>query len=1001
MKKFLSLLLSLILIFALFTPFYTVLSDKMERKSVERFCTAVTELTRKYDDISYTSYNADGETAMNATANRLIVKTDSTIDDTDAIDCVYGLDYAVLQYANQGDMINAYEKLKNRGYTVDKDSVIRICDDKINSNGFQVSGLDRNSGLSQTNYSNYNYAQADCALARFSDCEKEIVVGIMDTGIDYNHMEFQGRYVHNPANFSLSGEANDPMDDQMHGTACASIVTQSTPENVKVKPYKILNKNGQGTEINIILACEYILAEKDKPDVMNMSFGEHNRDSGFEIVNGLVERLVESGISVSVAAGNEALPADYMNPAKCESVITVASGYIDGLSSFSNFGNMIDITAPGENVHAAKLNGGYTSEYSGTSFSAPFVSAACAYVLMQNPDATPAEVKEKIKSTAIDMGEEDRFYYGAGMLSFANLTNESGIEAPVPSVTSGLYHEAQTIEFNNIPNGTNLVYTVYTLSNGIIDNKYSQIYTEPVTIDCDARLTYALMSGNDYVSPITTQHYTIQYYAPASDFTNIAGTIMKYKGDKTNIIVPDKIAALKPTAVYKELFKDSNLTSIVLPDTVTTLGTGCFQNASKLRHIAANGVTKLNGDGVFLDCKELRDEVMPNLKTVTASAFKNCYKLHEIDFGENLTEFKDYLFSGAGLMHGSFPNVKETSTSGVFKNCPIFTCNIPNFTTLQTSIFYGCRLLYELNIGQITEICASALYDCAFLKEIDTSELVTLNTDSLNGCCLDTLYAPKCTTLPAKFGKFCCVRVIDLPNAEGAISSNLLYCSTTEELYLDKVTSVSKNAFRNTIMLNILYLPNALEYYEPYTNVESMDKLLYGDLWQKKAPLEIVWVPKAELPSAINCYDTKLIYAPSATSLTLKANSDDIVPNVVVSDKITTGNINVTSSGKGAVIIAPNGSYAQKYSADESCNYTFVSTDDVSYSRQDDRNYFTYVTESSEFSLPYKIIAPYWQSNVINKNRNEFFHGFLIDFADDNILNAKDYSVIAKYSFSV
>lgn len=990
MKKFISIFLSVVLAFAVLTPFYTAVNDKIERKSVARFCSAVTELTRKYDDnITCAVYDEEGNKTMNTSANRLIVKTNDKINDTDAIDCVYGLDYAVLQYANQGDMLRAYEKFRSKGYTVDKDSVISICD--ADSNEYQKNGINDISALAYS--SNYNYSDVDVALSRFRYWETEIVVGIMDTGIDYGHKEFEGRYVHNPINFGNSGEADDPMDDQMHGTACASIVTQSTPDNVKVKPYKILDKDGSATELNVIIACEYVLAEKDKPDVMNMSFGGYAKEGDFALVNDLVEELVEAGIAVSVAAGNETLPSDYINPARCESVITVASCDNNNVFSYySNYGDKIDVTAPGEKIHVAKFgtSNRYTSEHSGTSFSAPFVSAACAYVLMQNPDATPAEVKDRIKSTAVDMGEEDRFYYGAGVLSFANLTDYSGNDTPLPSVMGGLYHEAQTIEFSNYTG--DLIYTtdrtMPSSSNGIK-------YTGPITIDSDTQLTFALMKG-DYISPIVTQHYTIQYYAPSSDFTIVAGTIMKYKGDKTNIVVPDKILGVKPNAVYRETFKDSNLTSIVLPDSVTTLGTSCFQGSSKLKHIVARGVTKLNGDNVFADCKDLRDEVMPDLKTVTVGAFKNCARLREIDFGENLTEFKDELFSGAGLMHGNFPNVKDTATTETFKFCPLFTCSIPQFTTLHTKFFYGCAVLYELNIGQVTEIFGSALYNCQLLKELDTSQLVTLHTNALGGCRLDTVYAPKCTVLPSSFGKYCGVRVIDLPNAEGVMNSNLFHCSTTEELYLDKATSVSKYAFRNTISLNVLYLPEAQQYYEPYKSIETLDSLLTGEYWAKKAPLEIIWVPKAELPENIDCFGTKLIYAPNATSLTLSVHSEDIIPNVVVSDKITEGNISVTNSGKGAVIIAPNGTYAQQYAADENCNYTFVSTDDVSYSQLDERNYFTYVTENSDFSVPRRFVAQYWQNDVINKSRNDMFHGFLLDFVDDDVINAKDYSILVK-----
>ncbi|MDE5964650.1 MAG: leucine-rich repeat protein, partial [Eubacterium sp.] len=632
------------------------------------------------------------------------------------------------------------------------------------------------------------------------------------------------------------------------------------------------------------------------------------------------------------------------------------------------------------------------SELSGTSFSAPFVSASCALVLLKKPDATPSEIKELIKSTAIDMGEEDQFYYGAGVLSFNNLLDEFNVETPEPNVAGGKYHEAQTIDFGNDYQGT----LVYTTDRTTPTSKNGIEYTGPITIDCDTQLTYALMVGNTYISPIKTANYIIQYYAPASDFTAVAGTIMKYKGDKTNIIVPDKISGLKPTALYKELFKNSNLTGIVLPDTVTTLGTGCFQDSEKLRHIVAPGVTKLNGDYVFSGCKDLRDEVMPKLRTVTTGAFKYCSRLHKIDFGASITEFKNELFYGSGLMYGDFPNAKDSEASEVFRSCPLFTCSIPKFTNLYTKFFYNCAMLHELQIGQVTKIYDSALYSCIFLKQLDASNITQLDQNALSGCCVDTFCAPNCTQLPSKLGKYCNIRVIDLPNAQGSLGTDFLNTSMTEELYMEQATSMQKHSLRNTVDLNIIYLPNVLQYYEPYTNVEKIDSLLTNDYYEQKAPLEIIWVPVAQLPETIDCYATRLIYAPSAESIHIAVHSDTVMPNVVVSDKITADNITITNSGNGAVVISKENSYAQQYSLNENCGYTFVSTDDVTYENTDERSYFTYSTENSYFSVPKRFIAPYWQEDVINKSRNELFYGFLLDFADDDVINAKDYSILVR-----
>lgn len=980
MKKLISVILSAVFVLAAFAPLYTAIGDSIERKSVAAFCDAVSTLTQKHDsNISFTIYDEDGGKTVSGFADRLIIKTDDKIKSDNAIDCIYGLDYAVLQYANQGDTLKEYDRLEALGYNVYKDNVVYA---------FDVDTLSSDSGQENAG------TQAKTAfLSTETYLQKDLVVGVMDTGIDYNHSEFTDRYIHNPANFSSSGESGDPMDDQMHGTACASIVTQNTPENVKVKPYKVLDKDGGGTELNIIAGLEYILAEKDKPDIINMSLGTHSKSEDFAIIDDLLEQLVECGITVSVAAGNESRPTDFARPANCKSVITVASCDDNNqFSYFSNYGDAVDVTAPGEKIRTAALGGGYSSEHSGTSFSAPYVSAAAALVLLQTPDASPAEIKEIIKASAIDMGEEDRYYYGAGVLDINNLVNYLPYQTPEPDVKSGLYHEAQVIDFGEIKEGV----LVYTTDRTTPSPSNGTEYTGPITIDSDTQLTYALINRYDYLSPIKTQHYVIQYYAPSSDFIMLSGVIMKYKGDKTNIIVPDKIGSSKPTALSMSLFSGSNLTGIVLPDSVTTLRTGCFQNSKKLRHIVAKGVTKLNGKSVFSGCEDLRNEVMPNLTTVTEEAFKYCSRLHSIDFGTNITELPSGLFYGAGLMHGDFPNAKDFAASNVFKGCPLFSCSIPNYTTLYSGFFYGCALLSDLEIGQVTEIRNSALYNCAFLKEFDASEVTTLSTDALSCCCIDNFYAPKITELPTKLGKYCSIRIIDMPNAQGSLGGDFLNCSMTEELYLEKATAMSEYSIRNAIRLNIVYLPNVTKYYEPYTSIEQADSLLYGSLFEAKAPLEVIWVPSAEIPKTINCYSTKLIYAPETPTVNLAVHGDT-VPSVAVSDKVSQGNITVTNDeGSSAVFIAPNGSYVQQYSADETCGYSFASTDEVAYSTKDERAYFTYTTKNSDFSVPDRIVSAFWQNDIINKSRNEMYYGFLIDLVGDGVLNAKDYSILKK-----
>ena len=113
-----------------------------------------------------------------------------------------------------------------------------------------------------------------------------------------------------------------------------------------------------------------------------------------------VERSIEAGIVYIVSAGNDGKDASTYSPAHVEGVITVgAYDENDTFSSFSNYGPVVDLLAPGENIISLshikeELKDDENILNSGTSFAAPHVTAAAALYMGLHKDASPAEVKE-------------------------------------------------------------------------------------------------------------------------------------------------------------------------------------------------------------------------------------------------------------------------------------------------------------------------------------------------------------------------------------------------------------------------------------------------------------------------------------------------------------------------------------------------------------------------------------------------------------------------------
>lgn len=992
-KRYISAVLSFLIIVTAMLPCFFAINNYIQQRDVITFSSRVTELNKKYNTVTAENLiNPDGSKNFTANENRLIVKSDSKINGTNEIDSVYGCGYAILQYNDETVMESDREMLSSCGYTVGDDKVLCVND---------ISDNDINVKYAVGGTYHYSLVGADYAQDFIENSGKEydeIVVGVLDSGVNYNHELLADRITDTNLNFSSTGAKNDCMDDQGHGTLVSGIIVQSTPDNVKIKPYKVANSSGGATESELLSALQYIQQEKNKPDILNMSLGGYDMlEEGMYILREEVQKLVDCGITVCVSAGNEGVPSDYIIPGGVEDVITVSSCGDDGaFSDFSDYGKMIDVCAPGENIYSSTMDGDYSSQYSGTSFSCPFTAAACTYILMQHPDYTPSQVQEKIKSTAVYQGKDDSYYYGSGILSFSNLIDDKTYEAPKPSIEGGLYHEAQTITFD-VPEGTELIYSTSRFAPSLNN---STVYSSPIVIESDTVIHYALKKDGRYVSPIESSEYIIQYYASKSDFSVVLGMLKSYNGDKTNIVVPDNISA---TSVYNSAFKGSNITSIVLPDKITTLGTSAFQDSS-LKHITAKGVKKFSGENVFYNCKDLRDEEMPNLATVTESAFYGCAKLHTIDFGENITKLKTSLFEDSGLLYGNFPNAQITSSSNenVFKGSNLFTCSIPKIEEIGVNFFFGCNYLYELEMLPIKTLMSKGLYGCNFLKYLDFSNLEKLYSGGLSGTAVKYFYAPKIKTFAdsgTQLGEFCNCTTVDLPNFTDEIKSGFLLRSLIRELRLEKVTTVGSGAFKNTPMLKRIYLPNATQYCSPSVVTSAIDNAYnaIGIYFNKYPTQEIVWIPKAtSLPSLINVESVSLFYAPSATSVSVKIGDSDKGSAFVLSDVALSEDVTFASSNTDGFKITPK----VIASADSPLNttestYDFVSVDDVKYLSFENSD-FRYSADNTEFPIPNDYIRGFWSTYEINKSRNQSQYSFILDFSNDGIINSKDFSVYVK-----
>lgn len=643
MKKRLSVLLSIIIVLSICAPITSVMAEEARKQSALKTGKEIAALCNEYDNYSNSN---DGDKID----NRLIVKTNDNIDEYGAVDSVYGFGYAFLQYADEKSAQKAKENYEESGYTADYDCVVTSSStyDKYNKNDEWA----------------YEETDAVSALDYYKlKAKLNINIAVVDSGINYNHELFKYRIERTKVDFSTDA-SGDEMDKAGHGTKVAGAIAKSTPSNVKLFAYKIFDKNLKGTSSGVVAALSYIKQLKNKPDIINCSFTTGGL--GTEI-----DELVDMGVTVVASAGNDGKKV-YKQPAIFDSVITVAATNQYGYAwSSSSYGSCVDISAPGVSVYTANfpVNNSY-AQFSGTSMAAPLVSAAAAYVLMENKKYTPEQVKQELIATATPFKKDDCYNerYGAGIVNFSNIINGTRCKDVTANLQSGVYRDDISVELKSANTLTDIYYT----TDGTLPSKTNGTkYIEPINLTETTRINAVAFAraGTPFKSKFTYLDYYI-FKDGESEFVVDDGTyrcgIKAYLGNDTNITIPDKINGIEVGSIKERCFKNSNIESVTLPSSVTSIEQQAFYGCDNLKSINLSNVEFI-GTEAFTNCPSLTDNIdLSSVEMISERGLAGTYfKTMNLP---KCTDIRDSAFEDCTMQKIVLNNATNLG-SNVFKNC--------------------------------------------------------------------------------------------------------------------------------------------------------------------------------------------------------------------------------------------------------------------------------------------------------------------------------------------